>query len=349
MNQSQPSISSPCSSLAPSRSVASGSTAGTSPPLGRRRSKASASRPTLATAQLAALARSLRPERGGLDLAQRNRTGLEALAQCSDPATRMVLRNALVHQNLPLVGAIASRLGRSQGLPQEDLYQIASLGLLRAIEAFRPERGRSLSSFAVPYIRGAIQHELRDRSSLVRIPRELWELRRQVTVLQESQRHQGGVALAAPQLAAALGCRVDRVVEALSLHTVTEMASLDAPLRSSEEAACGSSLLESLADPASLAASDAEGPEGCTSAEAGWRSAAALAHGQKAPRPDQTTMAVRTLRPQPAGLPRPPQPSHPAARISAAPTWPGCVSAWRSCNPSSGSCWWVTSAWAAAG
>jgi RNA polymerase sigma-B factor len=232
---------------------------------------------------LAALARSLRPERGGLDLAQRNRTGLEALAQCSDPATRVVLRNALVHQNLPLVGAIASRLGRSQGLPQEDLYQIASLGLLRAIEAFRPERGRSLSSFAVPYIRGAIQHELRDRSSLVRIPRELWELRRQVTVLQESQRHQGGVALAAPQLAAALGCRVDRVVEALSLHTVTEMASLDAPLRSGEEAACGSSLLESLADPASLAASDAEGPEGCTSAEAGWRSAAALAHGAEGP------------------------------------------------------------------
>lgn len=223
-----------------------------------------------------ALARSLRSEQSGLDRTQRNRAGLEALAQCNDPPTRVVLRNALVHNNLPLVRTITARLGRSQGLPQEDLHQIGSLGLLRAIEAFRPERGRSLSSFAVPYIRGAIQHELRDRSSLVRIPRELWELRRQATALLERQRQQGGVAWAVPELAVALGCRVDRVVEALSLHTVTEMASLDAPLHHGDAGPCGS-LLDSLADPASLAASQPEGREASAGAEADWPAAATLA------------------------------------------------------------------------
>ncbi|MGB2925820.1 MAG: sigma-70 family RNA polymerase sigma factor, partial [Limnothrix sp.] len=52
-------------------------------------------------------------------------------------------------------------------------------GLLRAIERFTPERGNAFSSFASPYIRGEIQHYLRDKSSTVRIPRRLIQLRQQ--------------------------------------------------------------------------------------------------------------------------------------------------------------------------
>jgi len=227
-------------------------------------------------ARLAALGRALRSQPSGLSLAQRNRIGLEQLAQCRDHATRVVLRNALVHSNLPLAYAISSRLGRSQALPHEDLCQIASLGLLRAIEAFRPDRGRSLSSFAVPYIRGAIQQELRDRSSLVRIPRELWELRRRATLLLERHRRQAGVDLGSAQLAAALGCAVSKVVEALSLSAVTEIGRLDAP-RAGAAAGDAGSLLDSLADPASLLPTDGDGG-GREAAGAAWRSAAALIH-----------------------------------------------------------------------
>lgn len=254
--------------------------AGASPAPARRSRQATVTGPAitgaaLAPARLAALGRALRPQPSGLSLAQRNRIGLEQLAQCRDHAARVVLRNALVRSNLPLAYAVSARLGRSQALPQEDLCQIASLGLLRAIEAFRPDRGRSLSSFAVPYIRGAIQQELRDRSNLVRIPRELWELRRRATLLLERHRRQAGVGLGAAQLAAALGCAVSKVVEALSLSAVTEIGRLDAP-RAGAAAGDGGCLLDSLADPASLVPTDGDDRGGAAAAGPAWRSAAAL-------------------------------------------------------------------------
>jgi RNA polymerase sigma-B factor len=58
----------------------------------------------------------------------------------------------------------------------EDLVQVGCLGLLRAIERFNVEKGSAFSSFAIPYIRGEIQHYLRDKGYCVRIPRRWLEL-----------------------------------------------------------------------------------------------------------------------------------------------------------------------------
>lgn len=182
-----------------------------------------------------------------------NQDALAALKRSSDPAERQALRSELLRRNLPLVYAITARLGRTHALPQEDLRQIGSLGLLRAIDAFEPSQGRTLSSFAVPYIRGAIQHELRDRASLMRIPRPLWELRRRATVLQDRRRRLGQRQLTPAQLAEALDCSTSQVVEALQVSAVVEMRSLDA-LSSGEggEETGSRTLLDQLADPASL-------------------------------------------------------------------------------------------------
>jgi RNA polymerase sigma-B factor len=60
--------------------------------------------------------------------------------------------------------------------PLEDLEQVAYLGLIRAIERFNPQQGCAFSSFAVPYIRGEILHYLRDKGSLMRIPRRWQDL-----------------------------------------------------------------------------------------------------------------------------------------------------------------------------
>ena len=182
-----------------------------------------------------------------------NQEALAALKRSSDPAERQALRSELVRRNLPLVYAITARLGRTQALPQEDLRQIGSLGLLRAIDAYEPSQGRTLSSFAVPYIRGAIQHELRDRASLMRIPRPLWELRRRATVLQDRRRRLGQRQLTPAQLAEALDCSTSQVVEALQVSAVVEMRSLDAPSSGEGGEEAGSrTLLDQLADPASL-------------------------------------------------------------------------------------------------
>ena len=191
--------------------------------------------------------------RGKVRTPATNQDALTALKRSSDPAERQALRSELVRRNLPLVYAITARLGRTQALPQEDLRQIGSLGLLRAIDAYEPSQGRTLSSFAVPYIRGAIQHELRDRASLMRIPRPLWELRRRASVLQDRRRRLGQRQLTPAQLAEALDCSTSQVVEALQVSAVVEMRSLDAPSSGEGGEEQGSrTLLDQLADPASL-------------------------------------------------------------------------------------------------
>lgn len=159
-------------------------------------------------------------------------------------------------------------------LPMDDLRQIGSIGLLRAIEAFAPERGRSLSSFAVPYIRGAIQHELRDRYSLMRIPRDLWELRRRASTAQERRRRRGEAALAPAQLAELLACSPERLIEALNLNDVMDMRSLDAPApREGGGEAEASNLLDLLADPRSLNGSPCPGAETAASGDGDGRQA----------------------------------------------------------------------------
>ena len=199
---------------------------------------------------------------------QRNRVALAKLATSADAVIWRRQRDALVRDNLPLVYAIAGRMSRSGSLAFEDLSQVGSLGLLRAIEAFQPSKGRSLSSFAVPYIRGAMQQELRDRQSLVKIPRELWELRRQATVLQERCRLEQRPPLAFGALARSLGCEGLKLQQAMSLHQITAMRSLDAPSRQGAGAEeTTNSLLETLADPVSLHGGDGAAATGAEPAE----------------------------------------------------------------------------------
>jgi RNA polymerase sigma-B factor len=189
---------------------------------------------------------------------RRNRHWLEAHAASLDPAERRFWRNAVVTANLPLVRSIAARLAATSGLPFDDLVQVGSLGLLRAVEAFDAARGVNLSSFAVPYVRGAMRHELRDRQSLVRLPRRLWDLRQREGRLQEDQRRRGLPPLRGEALLAALACGPETLREALTLGTAGAVRSLDAPATACREgSAAGDTLLDRLADPASLASGTA--------------------------------------------------------------------------------------------
>ena len=86
------------------------------------------------------------------------------------------LRNQLVQLHTGLVRKIAHKFSHQCNEPYEDLEQIGYFGLIRAIERFDPSQGYAFSSFAVPYIRGEMLHFLRDRSSLVKIPRRWQEL-----------------------------------------------------------------------------------------------------------------------------------------------------------------------------
>lgn len=89
------------------------------------------------------------------------------------------VRNQLVQLNAGLVRKIAYRVSRQCAEPYEDLEQIGYLGLIRAIERFNSHQSHAFSSFAVPFIRGEMLHFLRDKGSLVKIPRRWQELQQQ--------------------------------------------------------------------------------------------------------------------------------------------------------------------------
>jgi len=86
-------------------------------------------------------------------------------------------RNQIMELNFGLVKKEAYHWVNQCNESFEDLLQVGCIGLIRAIERFDLEKGNAFSSFAIPYIRGEIQHYLRDKSPTLRIPRRWLELR----------------------------------------------------------------------------------------------------------------------------------------------------------------------------
>jgi RNA polymerase sigma-B factor len=97
---------------------------------------------------------------------------LRAHHETGDRATR----DELVRRHLPLVRVLARRFAH-RGERFEDLVQVGAIGLIEAIDRFDPGRGTDFASFAVPTILGEIKTHLRDRTSVVRLPRRISELR----------------------------------------------------------------------------------------------------------------------------------------------------------------------------
>jgi RNA polymerase sigma-B factor len=136
-------------------------------------------------------------------------------------------RDELVTRFLPLARRLARRYGRSS-IPFDDLQQVASVGLLKAIDRFNPDRETAFASFAIPTILGEIRRYFRDCGWSVHVPRGAQE--RALTVQQAQQE------LTSSQRAPTVGqlaeyCELDReqVLDALQAVEAYEALSLDAP------------------------------------------------------------------------------------------------------------------------
>lgn len=86
------------------------------------------------------------------------------------------LRNILVEQNLGLARKVAHAAAKSNNQLYEDMYGLAVVGLIKGVERFNPFENNYFSSFAMPYIRGEIQHYLRDKCSTIRLHRKYQDL-----------------------------------------------------------------------------------------------------------------------------------------------------------------------------
>lgn len=155
------------------------------------------------------------------------------------------LRNQLVQIHIGLVRQEAYRwLGRCHE-SSDELVQVGSIGLIRAIERFDLNQGYAFSSFAVPYIRGEIQHYLRDRSLTMRIPRRWQTLETRSTGVVRRLQQQLERFPRDHEIAAALGVSPGEWQEVKLARQNRHLISLDAPLPGEDSI----SLMESLPDP----------------------------------------------------------------------------------------------------
>ncbi|MFG2754651.1 SigB/SigF/SigG family RNA polymerase sigma factor [Streptomyces xanthophaeus] len=91
---------------------------------------------------------------------------------------RQYVRNTLIEMNLSLVQFAARRFrNRTDGTDIEDIIQVGTIGLIKAIDRFDPSLGNEFTTLALPYITGEIKRHFRDTTWAVRVPRRLQELR----------------------------------------------------------------------------------------------------------------------------------------------------------------------------
>jgi RNA polymerase sigma-B factor len=146
----------------------------------------------------------------------------------------MAAREKLVERFLPLARRLARRYERASE-PLDDLVQVASVGLVKAIDRFEPDHGAGFSSYAVPTILGELKRHFRDAGWALHVPRGMQE---RVLKVNEAIERLSGPVGASPtpqQVAAELKIPVEEVLEAMEAGAAYDTVSLDAPLRSSDD------------------------------------------------------------------------------------------------------------------
>ena len=148
----------------------------------------------------------------------------------------LAAREELVKRCLPLARELARRYTYTDE-PFDDLLQVASLGLIKAIDRFDPDRGAKFSSYAAPTILGELKRHFRDKGWALHVPRDLQE--RTLVVSREaeafSKRH--GRSPKPREVASAIGCSVEEVLEAQQAASSYQAASLDAPTARDDDGA----------------------------------------------------------------------------------------------------------------
>ena len=140
----------------------------------------------------------------------------------------LAAREELCERFLPLARDLALRYTYTDE-PIEDLVQVASLGLIKAIDRFEPGRGTKFTSYAAPTILGELKRHFRDKGWSLHVPRDLQERTLALSRATEILSKELGRSPKVREVAEHLGCSVEQVLEAQEAAASYEAASLDAP------------------------------------------------------------------------------------------------------------------------
>ena len=156
-----------------------------------------------------------------------------AYQSAADEETKLEYRERLVEQFIGLVEFLARRF-RNRGEPIEDLVQVGTIGLLKAIDRFDLEREVEFSTYATPTIVGELKRHFRDKGWAVRVPRRLQELHLELTKFVSHLGQELGRSPTVPEIAEAANLTEEQVLEGLEIAQAYNFASLDAPITSDD-------------------------------------------------------------------------------------------------------------------
>lgn len=136
-------------------------------------------------------------------------------------------REQLIESHLNLVRFLASKF-KNRGEPLDDLIQVGSLGLIKAIDRFDPARGLEFTTFATPTIMGEIKRHFRDKGWSVRVPRRLQELSSRVNQVSDALTGELNRTPTVEEVAARIGSSVEEVLEAMESSSAYSSVPLEA-------------------------------------------------------------------------------------------------------------------------
>lgn len=145
----------------------------------------------------------------------------------NDPNLKKQLQNLIVVAAMPLVKRIACGLARRATDPVDDLIQVGSLGLMKAIELYNPKISSKFKTYATYLITGEIRHYLRDKASMIKAPREIQELAYRINCVIKKLNESGVDEPTSAQISEVLSLPVNKINDVIEVDRRKSTLSLD--------------------------------------------------------------------------------------------------------------------------
>ena len=160
---------------------------------------------------------------------------LVAYKNCIDKKKKRMLHISIVEESMPFVKKIANSIASQSNISNEDLLQVGSIGLIKAIEFYDPDKNTKFKTYASYFIKGEIKHYLRDKASLIKAPRELQELVFKISNTIKSLNEKGITDPTAKQISEELGLPEKKIQEVMEIEYCKTTLSLDQSLSPEDE------------------------------------------------------------------------------------------------------------------
>ncbi len=155
--------------------------------------------------------------------------------KCTDEKKKRMLHLKIVEDAMILVKKIANTIAMQSGVNNEDLIQVGSLGLIKAIDAYKPDMNTKFRTYATYFIKGEIKHYLRDKAAMIKAPRELQELVFKISTTIKKLNEEGVEDPTAEDIADVLGLSAAKVEEVMNIDKYKNALSLDQYLMGDDE------------------------------------------------------------------------------------------------------------------